>query len=64
MKPITVETLAWVLIYGGLLALMLGIFVGRAHVPLGWTLIAGGGIVAVAGAVLIVVRSRMKDPAR
>lgn len=64
MKTSTVETLAWVLIYGGLLALTLGIFVERAHVPLGWALIVGGGIVAVAGVVLIVVRSRMKDPAR
>jgi hypothetical protein len=62
MKTSTVETLTWVLIYGGLLVLMLGVFVQRENAPLGWTLIVGGGAVTVAGAALIVVRSRMKDP--
>jgi hypothetical protein len=64
MKTSTVETLAWVLIYGGLLALIFGIFVQRQHDPIGWTLIVVGAAVAAGGVVLIVLRSRMKDPAR
>jgi hypothetical protein len=61
MKPSTIETLVWVLLYGGLLLLSLSVFVSRASVPLGATLAAGGGAAVVAGVVLIVVRSRMKD---
>ena len=60
MKTSTIDTLIWVLIYGGLLALSLGVFVSRQ----------GGGVIAVvlyaigilavlAGAVLVWVRSRM-----
>jgi hypothetical protein len=59
MKPATVEALVWVLVYGGLLLLCLGLFVQRADGPLGAVLMVAGGIVAVAGVVLIYVRSRM-----
>ena len=54
-----VETLVWVLIYGGLLGVSLGWFMQPRSDALGWMLIAGGGTVAVIGAVLIFVRSRM-----
>lgn len=64
MKTTTVETLAWVLIYGGLLVASLGLFVQRAHDPLGWSLAVLGGLATVAGVVLVVVRSRMADPPR
>ena len=59
MKPSTVEVLVWVLIYGGLLLLCLGLFVQRADGPLGWMLVITGAALAVAGAMLIVLRSRM-----
>jgi hypothetical protein len=59
MKTSTVEALAWVLIYGGLLLLSLGLFVVRSDTMLGWLLGLAGGAVAVAGAVLIFLRSRM-----
>ncbi len=59
MKPSTVEALVWVLVYGGLLLLSLGIFVGRTDAGLGWLLGLAGGAIAVAGVVLIYVRSRM-----
>jgi hypothetical protein len=62
MKTTTLETLAWVLIYGGLLVASLGLFVQRAHDPLGWSLVVVGGLVAAAGVVLVVVRSRMANP--
>jgi len=56
-----IEKLVWALVYGGLLVASLGVFLQRQHQPLGWTLIVGGGLAAVAGAVLIWVRSRMKS---
>lgn len=62
MKPSTTEKLVWILIYGGLIAVGLGIALQqRGSAALGWTLTAGGGIVTAAGVVLIWVRSRQKD---
>jgi hypothetical protein len=62
MKTSTLETLIWVLIYGGLLVLSLSVFVGRESVVLGSTLGTAGVVAAAVGVVLIVVRSRMKTP--
>ncbi len=59
MKPSTVEALVWVLVYGGLLLLCLGLFVQRADGPLGTALMVAGGGIAAVGVVLIYVRSRM-----
>jgi hypothetical protein len=59
-KTITrLQQLIWALIYGGLLTLVLGLSVQRTDEVLGWLLVAGGGIVAAIGFVLIYVRSRM-----
>ena len=55
MKPATVETLVWVLMYGGLLGVGLGIALQRTEPAFGWTLMAAAGVL------LIYVRSRMKD---
>ena len=55
-----IETLTWVLIYGGLVSLSLGWFVRPQQGPWGELMIVGGFIAAAAGVVLIVVRSRMK----
>jgi lysozyme family protein len=62
MKTSTIETLVWVLIYGGLLGLGLGLAVQRYHAPLGWGIAVTGAVVATVGVVLIYVRSRMKSP--
>ena len=62
MKTSTVETLVWVLIYGGLLGVGFGLAVQRYVAPLGWGIVATGVVVAIAGVVLIYVRSRMKSP--
>ncbi len=64
MKTSTVEAWAWRLLYGGLLLLVLGLFVlDVAVIPLdaalGGNLLCGGGALALAGALLIVLRSRM-----
>ncbi len=56
------HSLIWVLIYGGLLALVLGLFVQRTDEAAGWTLLVGGSVLAAAGFVLIYVRSKMKVP--
>ena len=52
--------LIWVLIYGGLLTLVLGLSVAPIDDDTAWLLIVGGGVVAAVGVALIVVRSRMK----
>ena len=52
--------LIWVLIYGGLLTLVLGLATGRSDAALGWSLVLGGGLAAAVGVVLIAVRARLK----
>jgi hypothetical protein len=60
MKTSTLDTLIWVLVYGGLLVVCFGIAVQRTAGPLGTSMMVGGGVVAVVGFALIYVRSRMK----
>jgi hypothetical protein len=62
MKTSTLEKLVWVLIYGGLLVLALGLAVRANSAPIGVGLCLGGGVAAALGLVLIVVRSRIKAP--
>lgn len=59
MKPSTLEAAIWVLIYGGLLMLIVGLALIRADIEGAYLLIAGGGTLAAVGAILIWVRSRM-----
>jgi VIT1/CCC1 family predicted Fe2+/Mn2+ transporter len=54
------QHLIWVLIYGGLLTLVLGLSVARTDGALGWSMVVGGGGVALLGVVLIYIRSRLK----
>ncbi len=58
MRNARLDTLIWVLIYGGLLLVCLGIFVLRQGGAFGWAMLIAGGVAAAVGAVLIVVRSR------
>jgi hypothetical protein len=60
MSPSRIETLTWVLIFGGLLALSLGLFVLRRDAGIGGTIVVAGALAAAVGVVLIWVRSRMK----
>ncbi len=55
-----VQQLVWVLIYGGLLSVVLGLSVQRTDDALGWSLVIGGALVALVGVVLILVRARLK----
>jgi hypothetical protein len=56
-----VERLAWIYIYAGLFAVVMGIVSGGVYVVAGWSLGVLGAIVTVAGIVLIVVRSRLPE---
>lgn len=55
------ETLIWALIYGGLLALLVGVFMGRAGDDTGDLLMAGGGVAAVVGVVLVYLRAHLHE---
>ena len=57
------EMLIWVLIYGGLLTAGLGMALERGGRDFGWGVVAGGATAALAGTVLIWIRSRMSDAA-
>ena len=51
--------LIWVLIYGGLLTLVLGLSLQRSDESLGWWLVIAGAVVAAIGFLLIYIRSRL-----
>ena len=55
------EKWIWILIYGGLFVVILGIATGRTDAALGWSISVPGGIVALVGFVLIYVRSRLSN---
>lgn len=55
------ETLIWTLIYGGLLALIVGAFMGRSEEGTGGEVMVVGVLLAVVGLVLIYVRSRLHE---
>lgn len=61
MSNKTVEALAWVLIYGGLIIASLGVFLRHDEGLLGSGVFVTGLLLAVGGGVLIWLRSRMKD---
>ncbi len=56
-----IEAWVWILIYGGLLTLVLGLAVGRIEPVLGGVMAFVGAVLALAGAVLLWVRSRLKQ---
>ncbi len=58
-----IERLIWILVYGGLFAIGLGVSVRASVDGLPWLLIGGGAVALLAGAVLLWLRSRMRDDA-
>jgi hypothetical protein len=54
-----IERLAWILLYGGLFAVVLGLAATRYDAATAWSLLVPGGVIAIAGIVLIWVRSRL-----
>lgn len=61
MSNAALQKLIWVLIYGGLLGVVLGLSIQKSDDPLGWSIVVGGALSAAVGAVLLFVRSRRKD---
>ena len=61
MSNAALQKLIWVLIYGGLLGVVLGLSIQKTDDPLGWSIVVGGGVVAAVGAVLVLVRAARKD---
>ena len=58
-KMARLHKIIWTLIFGGLLVVILGIFVGKTDDVIGWSMAAAGGVLTAVGAVLIYVRSTM-----
>jgi hypothetical protein len=54
-----VERLTWIFLYVGLFAVALGIASLKVHAAAAWSLIIVGSLLAIAGAVLVWVRSRL-----
>lgn len=55
------EKWIWILIYGGLLSALVGLFMQRGGDEEGQWLMIGGVTAALLGLILIIVRSRLKD---
>jgi hypothetical protein len=56
-----VQRLVWIYIYGGLLSIVLGIFVAQSDPTLARAMQAIGAVSVLIGVVLIYVRSRLKE---
>jgi hypothetical protein len=55
------QALIWVLIYGGLLTLVVGLSLGRYDPIAGRACVVVGGVLAAVGALLILLRARLKN---
>ena len=61
MNNANLGKLFWVLIYGGLLAVVLGLVIQKTDGSVGWPLVAVGFVIALAGAGLVLVRAKRAD---
>jgi uncharacterized membrane protein HdeD (DUF308 family) len=61
-SPVWMGRVTWVLIFGGLLTLVLGLSALKQDAATGIALIVVGGVLALIGAALVWVRSRMDGP--
>ncbi len=55
-------TLIWMLVYGGLFAIAIGVAMKRNGADYGELLLVAGALAVIVGAVLVWVRSRMAEP--
>ncbi len=60
-KLVRIERLIWTLIYGGLLAIVLGVFIDQQEAQDAGLFYQLGGLAVLAGVVLIYVRSRLRE---
>ena len=61
MKTARIEAWVWVLVYAGLAMFGVGPAVQRSDDSIGWGIAIGGALLVVAGALLVWIRSRMRD---
>jgi len=61
VRLVRMERTIWALIYGGLLAIVLGLFVSQGQGEGAEALYLGGGIAVVIGIAMIYLRSRMRE---
>jgi hypothetical protein len=61
-SPVWIGRITWLLLFGGLLILVLGLSTLKQDASIGIALIAVGAVLAVIGAALVWVRSRMDGP--
>jgi hypothetical protein len=54
------ERLAWILIYSGLFMLVLGLVAMPQSAGTGWSLVTVGALLAIAGVILVWLRSRLE----
>ena len=60
-RLLRVERMIWVLIYGGLLSVVLGLFIDQQEAQDASLFYQLGGLAVAAGVVLIYVRSRLRE---
>ena len=58
-KMARLHKIIWALIFGGLLTVIMGIFVGKTDDAISWMMVAAGCVLTIIGAILIYVRSTM-----
>ncbi len=61
MSARKVETWVWVLVYGGMIVLGVGLAVQGSDAATGWLIACAGGVLVALGALLVWVRSRMRS---
>ena len=59
MSARKVEAWVWVLVYGGMVVLGVGLAVQRTDAGTGWAIACAGGALVGLGALMVWVRSRM-----
>ena len=63
LRARVVERLIWVFVYAGMFAVAVGVAVRAGVDGLDWVLIGGGALSVLVGALLLWLRSRMRDDA-
>jgi hypothetical protein len=56
------DTLVWVLVYGGLIGVSVGVALQRNREVFAWAVVAAGAVAVAVGFVLLWVRSRRPEP--
>jgi sulfite exporter TauE/SafE len=61
MPAARMDKLIWIFIFGGMIAIGLGLAVARSDDTLGWLFMVAGAVLVLAGATLIWQRSRSRS---